>query len=146
MLKTNTKQVSNKVENYIISNFKNLQQEQPEYKYDHLHTIASVNADNYAEVCNAINYIFFCELLEHDCRWNAGRLTRYDAFTEWCQGLPAALNCKYYLHSACDLLGEWLEETEEEKKKFTERQAEEKITYLLYREINRHATRTGILY
>lgn len=146
MLKTNTKQVSNKVENYIISNFKNLQQEQPTYQYDHIHAIESVDSNNYTEVCNAINCIFFCELLEHDCRWNAGRLTRYDAFTEWCQGLPTALNCDYYLHSAVDLLGDWLEETDEEKKKFSELQAEEKITYLLYREINRHATRTGILY
>lgn len=146
MLKTNEKKLNNKIQNYIISNFKDLQACDPTYKYDHLHTIESVNADNYTEVCNAINCIFFCEMLEYDNRWNAGRLSRYDAFINWCQGLPTALNCDYYLHSAVDLLGEWLEETEEEKKKFTERQAEEKITYLLYRELNRHATRTGILY
>ena len=146
MLRTNEKKVNAKVKNYIIENFKDFQQDQPEYKYDHLHTIASVNADNYTEVCNAILCIFFCEMLENNNRWNAGRLSRQDAFIDWCQGLPAALNCDYYLHYAVDLLGEWLEETEEEKKKFTEIQAEKQISYILYREINRHATRTGILY
>ncbi len=146
MLRTNEKKVNEKVKDYIISNFKNLQQEDPTYKYDYLHTLASVNADNYIEVCNAINCIFFCEMLEHNNRWNAGRLSREDAFIDWCQGLPAALNCDYYLHSAVDLLGEWLEETEEEKKKYSERQAETRITQILYRELNRNATRTGILY
>ena len=146
MLKTNTKQVANKVQNYIIDNFKNFQLENPTYEYDHLHTLESVDSNNYTEVCNAINCIFFCEMLENDNRWNAGRLSRADAFVNWCQGLPAALNCDYYLHSARDLLGEWLEETEEEKQKFTELQAERQITHILYREINLHATRTGILY
>ena len=146
MLRTNEKKVNEKVKDYIISNFKNLQQEDPTYKYDYFHTLASVNADNYIEVCNAINCIFFCEMLEHNNRWNAGRLSREDAFIDWCQGLPAALNCDYYLHSAVDLLGEWLEETEEEKKKYSERQAETRITQILYRELNRNATRTGILY
>ena len=146
MLRTNEKKVNEKVKNYIIEHFRDFQLENQTYEYDHIHTIESVNADNYTEVCNAINCIFFCEMLENDKRWNAGRLSRVDAFVNWCQGLPAALDCDYYLHSAVDLLGEWLEETEEEKKKFSEQQAETRITQILYRELNRNATRTGILY
>ena len=46
------------------------------------------------------------------------------------------VDSSYYCNvSAIDLLAEWLEETEEEKKRFTEEQAEEKITWLLYREL-----------
>lgn len=46
------------------------------------------------------------------------------------------VDSSYYCNvSAIDLLADWLEETEEEKKRFTEDQAEEKITYLLYREL-----------
>lgn len=146
MLRTNEKKVNEKVKNYIVEHFRDFQLENPAYEYDHIHTIESVNANNYTEVCNAINCIFFCEMLENDKRWNAGRLSRADAFVNWCQGLPTALDCDYYLHSAVDLLGEWLEETEEEKKKFSEQQAETKITQILYRELNRNATRTGILY
>ena len=146
MLRTNEKKLNNKVKNYIIENFKDFQLENATYQYDHLHTLESVDSNNYTEVCNAINCVFFCEMLENDKRWNAGRLSREDAFINWCQGLPAAINCDYYLHSAVDLLGEWLEETEEEKKKYSERQAETRITQILYRELNRNATRTGILY
>ena len=146
MLRTNEKRVNEKVKDYIIDSFKDFQLENPTYEYDHLHTLESVDSNNYTEVCNAINCIFFCEMLENDNRWNAGRLSRADAFVNWCQGLPAALNCDYYLHSAVDLLGDWLEETDEEKKKFSECQAETRITQILYRELNRNATRTGILY
>ena len=67
----------------------------------------------------------------------------YEIFKDWCQGLPSLLDtCYYYNRSAADDLAEILEETEEEKNRYTESEAEEKLTYLIYREL-RKAERGG---
>ena len=57
-------------------------------------------------------------------------------FVDWCQGLPSALDTLYYYNrSAVDDLAAILEETEEEKAKYTEAQAEEILSRLIYREL-----------
>ena len=62
------------------------------------------------------------------------------AFADWCAGLPSLLDTSiYYCGSAVDLLGEWLDETEEEKAKYSETEAETMIDSLLYREISKVA-------
>ena len=43
--------------------------------------------------------------------------------------------CYFYNRSAVDDLGEILEETDEEKAKYNERQAEDLLTWLIYREL-----------
>ena len=59
-------------------------------------------------------------------------------FADWCAGLPSILNtCYYYNRSAVDDLGEILEETEEEKEKYTQTEAEKLLTALIYREIKK---------
>ena len=57
-----------------------------------------------------------------------------DVFADWCAGLPSVLNTAdyYYTRSAVDVLGEILEETEEERNRYTEAEAEKCMTYLLY--------------
>lgn len=45
------------------------------------------------------------------------------------------LFCYYYNRSAVDDLGEILEETDEEKAKYSEQQAEELLSRLIYREM-----------
>lgn len=62
----------------------------------------------------------------------------YEAFKDWAQGLPCgALFCYYYNVNAVDLVGGWLEQTESEKAKYTESQAEETATRLLFRELTK---------
>lgn len=57
-------------------------------------------------------------------------------FEDWARGLAlGGLFCYYYNRSAKDDLGEILEETEEEKSKYTEMEAEEMLTRLIYREM-----------
>ena len=64
------------------------------------------------------------------------RMSEGDRFMEWASGLPSILNCCYYYNrSAVDDLGAILEETEEEKARFTESQAEALLTSLIYREL-----------
>lgn len=60
-----------------------------------------------------------------------------EMFTDWAQGLPSILNtCYYYNRSAVDDLGAILEETDDEKARYTEPQAEKALTWLLFREIS----------
>lgn len=57
-------------------------------------------------------------------------------FLEWTQGLPPALDCCYwYNRSAVDDLGKILEQTPEEKSKYSESNAGLMLTKLIYREL-----------
>ena len=59
------------------------------------------------------------------------------AFVSWCSGLPSMLDTSYYLHSAVKDLGDILEETEEERARFSETEAEDLLSRLIYREITK---------
>lgn len=59
-----------------------------------------------------------------------------EQFVDWCAGLPSALDtCYWYNRSAIKDLGDILEETEEERARFTDSQAEVMLSKLIYREI-----------
>ena len=59
---------------------------------------------------------------------------------DWCSGLPGVLDtCYYYNRSAVDDLGAILEETDEERARYTEEQAEKMLTTLIYRELKKGA-------
>ena len=69
----------------------------------------------------------------------------FAAFTDWCSGLPSVLNtCYYYNRSAVDDLGRILEETEEEKARFSEQEAERRLTWLIYRELSKGAAKREV--
>lgn len=62
--------------------------------------------------------------------------SEFIAFKDWAQGLPNVLDtCYYYNRPALDDLAGILEETEAEKAHYTEQQAEERLTWLIYREL-----------
>ena len=68
----------------------------------------------------------------------------FAAFTDWCQGLPSVLDtCYYYNRSAVEDLGAILEETAEEKARFSEPEAERRLTWLIYRELSKGAAKRG---
>ena len=74
----------------------------------------------------------------HDCN-------EFAAFTDWCQGLPAVLDtCYYYNRSAVEDLGAILEETAEEKARFSEQEAERRLTWLIYRELSKGAAKREV--
>ena len=69
----------------------------------------------------------------------------FAAFTDWCSGLPSVLDtCYYYNRSAVDDLGRILEETAEEKERFTEEEAERRLTWLIYRELGKGAAKREV--
>lgn len=121
MLRTNSKQAISNIRAYIINNFDgtNYGIETPETFEEVARVIYNTFADEY--------------LYEYNRRRN-----EQEVFTEWCSGLPSILDtCYFYNRSAVEDLGDILEETEAERSKYTEEQAEKYLTYLIYREIKK---------
>lgn len=60
---------------------------------------------------------------------------------DWMQGLPTAfpVSDDVFLRSAVDFLGNILEETKEEKARYSDEQAEKLACNLLYRELEKGA-------
>lgn len=123
MLKTNSKKARENIKQYIINNFT------PEGYTDappeEWHEIATFIIDTFRS--NKYH-------LKEDYRYYNNN--EYAAFIDWAQGLPSVLDtCYYYNRSAVDDLAVILEETETEKNRYTETDAEKTLTYLIYREL-----------
>ena len=122
MLKTNSKKAIENVKNYIIDHYN--------YEADY-EDINLFQPDNFKNIAKNIYTIFLIETY-YDKGNNQG------LFISWSQGLPSILDFEYYYKcNAVDILGDILEETEQEKARFTQSQAEEKLSYLIYREITK---------
>ena len=127
MLKTNNKKARANIRNYIIANFtpENYTDNPPQEWQD----ISAFIVDTFR------NQVYH---LPQDFQYY--RHNELAAFTDWCAGLPGVLDtCYYYNRSAVNDLGAVLEETEEEKSRYTEAQAESTLTLLIYRELTRGA-------
>lgn len=93
-----------------------------------------------AKACRAVWSFFVEEECVQMSRAMNGQIkaTIQDIFTEWASGLACGGLFDYYYNvSAVQVLGDILEETEEERSKCTEAQAEKMLTYLIYREVSR---------
>lgn len=122
MLRSNSKKAIENSREYIVSHF-------DPCGYDFV--------GDETDFITAATFIYECfvdEKVKHDKR----RMSEQALFFEWCSGLPSVIDtCYYYNRSAITDLGIILEETEEETVKFTESQAEERLTWLIYREIKK---------
>lgn len=128
MLRTNSKKAMENIKNYILENFTPESYEE----YADLECTA-----DYRKACTAIMNIFN---LENAPVGTYARMTERERFIDWCQGLPSILDtCYYYNRSAVDDLGQILEETDTEKSKYDELEAENMLSNLLYREIKKNA-------
>ena len=123
MLRSNSKKVIEKVRSYITNGI------DPDY-------FGLSEAPDFPSACKLI--LTACENEKRYSRSRSG----FETFRDWAQGLPTALNtCYYYNVSAVNLLADWLEETDSEKEKYSECQAEEMITRLIYRELAKGAAK-----
>lgn len=139
MLRSNSKQARENIRAYIVDHFDGTNYA-PDFDYieqAQKDTAQGIrNVDIFSMVAHAIAATFYDEKCRFDNRFKAGRISRYELFEDWCAGLPSILDtCYYYNRSAVDDLGAILEESDEEKAKFTEQQAEKRLTQLIYREI-----------
>lgn len=125
MLKTNSKQARENTRRYIMDHFT-------------ADSYTDTPPETWPDIAAFIMDCFHDEKLEHDNRYKAGRISKYDLFFDWCQGLPSVLDtCYYYNRSAVDDLGMILEETPEEKARYTEEKAEKMLTHIIYMELQR---------
>lgn len=122
MIRTNSKQARQNVQRYIIDHFDGC-------NYD-IETPAT-----FPETAAIILDIFRSE---KPAIRNYSIMPEGERFAEWAAGLPSILDtCYYYDRSAVDDLGVILEETSEEKARYSESQAEVLLTSLIYRELLR---------
>lgn len=125
MLRTNSKQARENIRNYIMENFT------PESYTDTPPT-------EWHEIARYILEVFRSEKYHTQSDFKYYRNCELDAFVDWCAGLPSLLDtCYYYNRSAVDDLGEILEQTTSERKKYTESDAERLLTTLIYNELIR---------
>ena len=119
MLRTNSKKAVANIRNYIVNNFDGS-------------NYGVVTPETFEETAKIIYEIFKIEEFQHP------RESEQSLFINWCQGLPSILDtCYYYNRSAIEDVAIILEETETEANKYTEAQAEELISKLMYREIKK---------
>lgn len=117
MLKTTTREARQNIQQYILDCFN------PE-GYDY-----NGSTEDFPSVA-----AFLRQTFRDEKRYQRGN--QQELFIDWCQGLPSILDtCYYYNRSAVDDLAAILEETEEEKARFDEPQAETMLSHLIYREI-----------
>lgn len=124
-LRTNTKKAIKNARAYIMDNFT------PEGYTDN-------PPEDFQEAAAFILGAFREEKfhLPQDMRYYHGN--EFAAFRDWCAGLPGVLDtCYYYNRSAVEDLGAILEETAEEKARFSEPEAEQRLTWLIYRELKK---------
>lgn len=119
MLRTNNKKVNEKIKNFIL--------ESVDFEgYDDFKNIV-VSIENFKEVCRAIFEIADSE------KFYTYYQNKYTMLYDWFNGLPSVLDTACYLYngSAVEMMGDWLEQTESERSKYTELEAERKVNYLL---------------
>ena len=122
MLKTNSKQVKEKIRALISELF-----DASSYDREDL---------NNADVSEQIKFIAVTCWHEVGFYHEKCGETYQSVFTHWCEGLPSLLDtASYYLHSAIKILGDILEQTETERNRYTEPEAEKLLTYLIYKEV-----------
>lgn len=129
MLKTNTKAARANIRAYIRDNYT------PDNYSGYTSPEPPTDLAEFAEIARFILDTFRREKLPNA---NARRYyrTEYDAFADWCAGLPSVLDtCYFYSRSAVDDLAALLDETPEERARFSEAEAEEMLTRLIYREL-----------
>lgn len=125
MLKTNSKQARENIRAYIVDNFT------PENHTDTpptdwhgiaVYILETFRAEKYSDENERRYY-----------KYNEGA-----AFLDWCAGLPSLLDtCYYYNRPAVADLGAILEQTETERARYNESDAERLLTILIYNELKR---------
>ena len=125
MIRTNSKKAIENVRTYIMQDSDYLD-ERAEYEGKKLNTV-----DEYL----AFAYDLFLHEESGWIEYNYG-CAEFVIFNSWAKGLAlGGLFCYYYNRPAKDDLAKILEESEEEKAKYTEQEAEECLTRLIYREM-----------
>ena len=133
MLKTNSRQVKERVNNYLFNNFLDYEEKGAR------ETGRSIDDVKNYIVCACLSEKLGTRRHHLESMKAHGFNSLYDLFKNWMQGLPGVLDAGYYYNcSAVELVGDLLEQTKQERVKYTENQAEELMTLLLYKQLERN--------
>ena len=147
MLKSNSKESIERIKSYVCENV-NFDYDTVNEKYYYVMDLEKryengEDIDIFSVYANAIFSIMFEEVIENDNRI----LSLQEYFEYWCKGSPACFHTGYYVNrSVVDELGDILEQTAVQRSKYTESQAEEMLTRLIFREIYKVARKGHWLY
>ena len=131
-LKTNSKKAQDNLWEYILEDQDYLSERA---EYDGI----KIDFTDKSQVADFIYEIYQQEKPDSDVVMMACRIRNKDEFKSWAQGLAlGGMFCYYYNISAVKLVGDILEETEEERNRFTESQAEEFMTTMIYEWVIKH--------
>lgn len=134
MLKTNSKETRRRIREWIINNFdfSNYEGYEKEPKSED-------------EILEFIGFICCKEL---GFQVTKLKVTPRKMFYDWCRGLPSLIDTASFLcgGSAVDLVGDILEQTKEERSKYTEWQSEDLMLSLIYREVQEFILRNCYCY
>lgn len=136
MLKTNSKAVKNKIAEYIFTHF------QP---YDEDLNDPTYNFSNISDICLYIWDKFIDVEYASPSQRRFYGFSVQTAFDNWLRGLPSILT-PLYLYSSPDAVttvGDILEQTLEERNKYTETQAENLMNYMIYKFIYDKVSKSG---
>ena len=132
MLKTNSKKAIENIWNYLESFIDIINDERIAYQANKNY----LQPGNRHELAQVIYQTYEEEKKNNDCLYNAGRITDAALFEEWASGLAMCGMFDYWYHvTAVKILGDILEETDEERNRFEESDAEKMLTSLIYREV-----------
>lgn len=136
MLRTNSRKAMENIRKEIVNSYEAANEY---YTFEGREAKTDFN-----EICADILEAFRIEKLENDCYYIAGRASKNEMFMDWMQGLPTAFPVAddIFLRSAIDFLGNILEETEEEKARYTEDKAEKLLVTFFTENLRKaHANR-----
>lgn len=123
MLKTNSKKAIENIKAYIMEHY-------TPYDYEDFN-----ESDDFQTVATNI---LDTMRKQKSGDWYNRNMSDQQRFEDWCQGLPSLFDaCYYYNRPAIDDLGDILEETAEERNRYTKEQAEKMLTALIYRELRK---------
>lgn len=121
MLKTNSKIVRERIRTYVLENAEDITEE--------------MESGDTASAEEILRYVWsvFMENYGRFAHYRKGK-TLQGEFSEFASGLPFSIFDYHYNIKAVDLVGDILEETEAERSKYSESEAERLMDYLIFRE------------
>lgn len=122
-VKTSSKRAIENVRKYIMDGF-----DGSSYGWE--------DAESFEEIAQCIMTAFYVERAKPLVEDTPYFKSYQDAFIDWCAGLPSIIDtCYYYDRSAIADLGDILDQTIAERERFSEQQAEDTLSYLIFREV-----------
>ena len=128
MLRTNTKKAKQNLMQYLRNNS------------EYIKECAAFDGETIETDADILSYIWrdFIRVKGHELS-RRRYITQQDAFMDYASGLPLGVFDYFYNVSAVELVGDILEETEAERSKYSESDAEWLLTYMIYREASKTA-------